>query len=159
MLRANQVEVEMRHHPQPIKPGRLRRIEPPFGWIPFQIVSSGLLRQLSTEGKLLYFVLCVVADRQGLSFWSEQRLAELLCLPRGELKRARLELCEWDLLAFNGWLYQLLSFPVIEDYPLPVLRSTLPAQESTNVEPTSSGHPQTLQQILERLRRKYGDGS
>jgi len=105
--------------PRPLRTDRLRQMERPFGWVAFRILTSGLLGQLSTEAKLLYFVLCLVADRQGLSYWGHRRLQELLRLSPGELEGAQRELCDTDLVAFDGWLYQVLSLPAEPKLPLP----------------------------------------
>jgi len=94
-----------------LRPDRLRKIEPPFGWVPFRLLSCGLFAQLSTPAKLLYFFLCLVADRRGVSFYGDSRLQELLQLPPDALQRARDELDNHDLLAFDQRLYQLLSLP------------------------------------------------
>jgi hypothetical protein len=94
-----------------LRPERLRTVERPFGWIPFRLLTSGILPQLSAPAMQLYFLLCLVADRQGLSYYGDERLSRLLKLPRRALTRARAELCREDLLAFDGRLYQLLSLP------------------------------------------------
>lgn len=105
--------------PAPLRPDRLRRLERPFSWIPFRILTSGLLAQLSRPAKLLYFFLCLVADQHGLSFYGEQRLRGLLAFTGLELARARHELCKRDLLAFDGRIYQLLSLPQPASRPPP----------------------------------------
>jgi hypothetical protein len=92
-------------------PERLRTVERPFGWAPFQLVTSGLLARLSVGAKALYLALCLVADRQGLSFWGGPRLQTLVGLSEDELCTVRQELIERDLLAFDGRVYQLLSLP------------------------------------------------
>lgn len=98
--------------PKPLRNDRLRRIERPFGWIPFRILSSGLLESLSPHAKLLYFFLCLVADPRGISYYGESKLLRMLKLPAEELRLARTELCRQDLLAFDGRIYQLLSLPL-----------------------------------------------
>lgn len=98
-------------HAPALRPDRLRRVEPPFGWIPFRILTSGLLQQLGPPTKLLYFFLCLVADGRGISFYGDRRLQDLLALSSDELDHARAELCQRDLLAFDGRVYQLLSLP------------------------------------------------
>jgi hypothetical protein len=45
--------------PRPLRPERVRTPERPFGWVPFRLLS---------------------ADRQGLSYWGEPRLAQRLGL-------------------------------------------------------------------------------
>jgi hypothetical protein len=97
--------------PRPLRGDRLRTLERPFGWIPFRILTSGRLEQLGRGAKLLYFFLCLVADRDGVSFYGDVRLGRLLGLSWLELEAAREELCRHDLLAFDGRVYQLLSLP------------------------------------------------
>ena len=97
--------------PRPLRTDRIRTVERPFGWIPFRILTSGRLAELSLEAKLLYFFLCLVADAQGMSYYGERRLTALLDLSAPALARARSELVKRDLVAFDGRLYQLLSLP------------------------------------------------
>lgn len=104
-----------RYRPPPLVPGRVRGLERPFGWVPFRLLRSGLLAQLSAAATLLYFFLCLVADRQGLSYWGEARLAQVLGLCEAEVERARAELCARDLLAWEHGLYQVLSLPATVD--------------------------------------------
>jgi hypothetical protein len=101
----------MRQRPDPLRQDRIRVIEKPFGWIPFRVLTSGMLGQLSIPGKLLFFFLCLVADRQGVSFYGPRRIFEALGISPSDLTRAIDELREADLLAFDGQVYQLLSLP------------------------------------------------
>jgi len=100
----------MRHH-QPLRPDRLRNLERPFGWIPLRLLSSGWLQRLGRDAKLLYFFLCLVADRRGISYYGDALVCQRLGLSAPELAQARQELCHSDLLAFDGRVYQLLSLP------------------------------------------------
>jgi hypothetical protein len=63
--------------------------------------------------KLLYFVLVAVSNQDGVSFYSDARLAELLDIrfPH-ELEAARNELVTRDLIAYEGGIYQVLDLPV-----------------------------------------------
>jgi hypothetical protein len=100
------------YRPTPFRPKRVRFMEHPFGWVPFRLLSSGLLAALSASAALLYFFLCLVADRQGISYWGDSRVQRVLGLCEAELERARDELCARDLLAYRCGVYQLLSLPV-----------------------------------------------
>ena len=99
------------NRPQPLRPDRIRVIERPFGWIPFRILTSGLLAQLGVPARALYFFLCLVADSNGLSFYGDYRTTMLLKLAGVELRMARQDLMQRDLLAYDGRVYQLLSLP------------------------------------------------
>ncbi len=100
------------YRPKPLRPDRVRFVDAPFGWVPFRLLSSGLLAELSNGAALLYFFLCLVSDRQGLSYWGDARVQGVLGLCEAELEHAREELCRRDLLAYGlGGFYQVLSLP------------------------------------------------
>jgi hypothetical protein len=94
-----------------LHPERTRRLERPFSWLPFRLVTSGLLGELSAGASLLYFFLCLVADRNGLSYWGQVRMAAVLGVAEAEIERARDELRGHDLIAYDDGLYQVLSLP------------------------------------------------
>src|SRR5207237_8755303 len=66
---------------------------------------------LSREAVLLYLFLAAVADRHGLSFYSDHTLASRLRLAQPVLERAREELLDRDLIAHQVPLIQVLSLP------------------------------------------------
>ena len=90
---------------------RLRR-PPATGW---SWVDRRFLREhgdyLSREAILLYLFLAVVADKHGLSFYSDNTLSSRLRLPLPALEKARQELLERDLIAHQLPLVQVLSVP------------------------------------------------
>ena len=90
---------------------RLRR-PPATGW---SWVDRRFLREhgdyLSREAMLLYLVLTAVADRHGLSFYSDTTLACRLRLSQSVLAQAREELLNHDLIAHELPLVQVLSLP------------------------------------------------
>ena len=63
--------------------------------------------------KLLYFLMVAVSNHDGVSFYSDARLAELLDIrfPH-ELDGARNELVARDLIAYEGGIYQVLDLSV-----------------------------------------------
>ena len=92
-------------------PQRLRR-PPPTGW---SWVDRRFLRQhgdyLSREAVLLYLFFAVVADRHGLSFYSDHTLTSRLHMSQQALDNARQELLDRDLIAHQLPLVQVLSLP------------------------------------------------
>jgi hypothetical protein len=92
-------------------PQRLRR-PPATGW---SWLDRRFLREhgdyLSREALLLYLFLAAVADRQGLSFYSEHTLASRLRLSAPVLVQARQELLDRDLIAQQLPVVQVLSLP------------------------------------------------
>jgi hypothetical protein len=92
-------------------PQRLRR-PPATGW---SWIDRRFLREhgdrLSREAMLLYLFLAAVADRHGLSFYSDHTLSSRLRLTLPALAQAREELLERDLIAYQLPLVQVLSLP------------------------------------------------
>jgi hypothetical protein len=92
-------------------PQRLRR-PPATGW---SWMDRRFLREhgdhLSREAILLYLFLAAVADKHGLSFYSDQALTCRLRLTLPDLEKARQELLERDLIAYQLPLVQVLSVP------------------------------------------------
>jgi hypothetical protein len=90
---------------------RLRR-PPATGW---SWIDRRFLREhgdyLSREAVLLYLFLAAVADRHGLSFYSDNTLTSRLQLSQPVLERARQELLDRDLIAHQLPLVQVLSLP------------------------------------------------
>src|SRR5438093_5938075 len=90
---------------------RLRR-PPATGW---SWVDRRFLREhgdyLSGEAMLLYLFLVAVADRHGLSFYSDHTLSCRLRLSPPVLEQARQELLQRDLIAHQLPLVQVLSLP------------------------------------------------
>jgi hypothetical protein len=92
-------------------PKRLRR-PPATGW---SWVDRRFLREhgdhLSRDAILLYLFLAAVADRHGLSFYSDHTLSCRLRLSVSALAQAREELLGRDLIAYQLPLVQVLSLP------------------------------------------------
>ena len=92
-------------------PQRLRH-PPSTGW---SWLDRRFLREhgdyLSREAVLLYLFLAAVADRHGLSFYSDNTLASRLRLSAPTLVQARQELLDRDLIAHQLPLVQVLSLP------------------------------------------------
>ena len=90
---------------------RLRR-PPATGW---SWLDRRFLREhgdhLSRDAVLLYLFLAAVADRHGLSFYSDNTLTSRLRLSQPVLEQARQELLERDLIAHQLPLVQVLSLP------------------------------------------------
>ena len=94
-----------------LRPERLRKIEGSFSWIDHRFITGGFLRDLSTLEILLYLFLVAVSDRNGLSFYHDDRIASLLKVDLPSLGQAREGLVLRSLLAYEPPLYQVLSLP------------------------------------------------
>jgi hypothetical protein len=102
----------MGKRPQPLRLDRIRSIGGSFSWIDHQFFRQGFDQGLTRLEKLLYLVLVAVSNRDGVSFYSDERLGELLEIRhRHELIGAREELIARDLIAFKDGVYQVLALP------------------------------------------------
>jgi hypothetical protein len=89
----------------------IRRVGEGFSWIDRRFVREGWVDRLALEESALYFFLVAVADKDGLSFYSDGRITTTLRLDRERLARARDRLLELGLLAWEAPLYQVLEIP------------------------------------------------
>ena len=98
--------------PKPILvPARLRR--PPassWSWVDRRFLREHAAH-LSRDAVLLYFVLCAVADKHGLSFYADATVAALVRINLPALMAARDELLDRDLIAHEARYTQVLSLP------------------------------------------------
>jgi hypothetical protein len=102
----------MNKRPQSPQPDRIRSIRGSFSWIDHRFFRQGFDRGLTRLEILLYLVLVAVSNRDGVSFYSDERLGEILNIRhRHELTGARDELVARDLIAFKDGVYQVLDLP------------------------------------------------
>lgn len=124
-------------------PDRVRKIEGSFSWIDHRFVTEGFLYELSMIEVLLYFFLVAVSDRNGLSFYHDDRIASLLKIDLAALGKAREGLILRSLLAYEPPLYQILSLP-----PKPM---ALPSKEERATKEQEIAH-HYLKKIREMLQ-------
>ncbi len=107
----------------PLRPDRVRRIDGSFAFLPHRFLRDGFWASLDHREILIYLLLALVADRQGMSFYFDDRLAAILRVVLDDFLAARDGLLRKDLVAYDpaGPRYQLLALP-----PRPVLAA--PAQ-------------------------------
>lgn len=90
---------------------RVRKIEGSFSWIDHRFITGGFLKELSTLEILLYFFLVAVSDRNGISFYHDDRICTILKIPLTSLGEARENLILRSLILYEPPLYQVLSLP------------------------------------------------
>jgi hypothetical protein len=124
-------------------PDRVRKIEGSFSWVDHRFITGGFLRDLSTLEILLYLFLVAVSDRNGLSFYHDDRIGSLLKIDLPALGQAREGLLQKSLLGYEPPLYQVLSLP-----PRPVI---LPSGEerSRREEQVARSYLKKIKQMLQ----------
>lgn len=90
---------------------RIRKINGSFSWIDHRLITGGFLEDLSSYEILFYFFLVAVCDRNGVSFYHDDRICRLLKIDLAGLGEARKGLIQRSLLAYKFPVYQVLALP------------------------------------------------
>jgi len=90
---------------------RVRRITGSFAFVEHRFLRDGFWESLSRHELLLYLFLILVADRNGISYYCYDKIYSLLRIPADEYLTARNALIDKDLIAFDGYFFQVLSLP------------------------------------------------
>jgi len=123
-----------------LKPDRVRTVERPFGWVPCRMLTNGTIASMSPDERQLYLVLSLAADRQGISFYGDKRIARILGFNQQELELARHALMARELVAYDGATYQLLPLPYNANAtPSAAKNRSAVAETPANSAPKSSG--------------------
>jgi hypothetical protein len=111
---------------RPLISHRVRTIRGSFAYIEHRFLRDGFFGSLSQHELLLYFFLVLVSDRNGLSFYSYDKICSLLEMDIDDYLEARNQLIEKDLIAFDGRLFQVLSLPDRQgDVPAVILKTPM----------------------------------
>ena len=90
---------------------RVRKIEGGFSFVPIRFMTGGFLEALPKNELLLYLFLVIVSDRNGLSYYSYDRICTALEIDIEDYIEARNALIAKDLIAFDGTVFQVLELP------------------------------------------------
>jgi hypothetical protein len=130
----------------PLIADRVRKIGGSFAFIEHRFLRNGFWTSLGHHELLLYLFLILAADRQGLSYYSFDKICSLLAISCDEYIVARDALIDKGLIAFDGHLFQVLSLP-----ERPVQRLSHPLlQTRTDM---ASRDPEAIGRIIGRVLR------
>lgn len=130
----------------PLVPDRVRSIEGQgFAFIPNRFLLDGFLRSLSPDELLLYFLLVLAGDRNGMSFYHYDSICSLLRMTLDQYVAARNSLIQKDLVAFDGTHFQVLALPASAPPPARPLRT---------VEDLEREDPATVRCLLDQSMRR-----
>lgn len=124
----------------PLVPDRVRRIDGGFAFVPNRFLHDGFFAQLTHGERSLYLFLVLAADRNGVSYYSYDRICATLEVTLDDYLAARNALVDMDLVAFDGTRFQVLSLP-----PRPSLRARPPLITDADLE---RDDPATIRQII-----------
>jgi len=95
----------------PISPDRVRKIRGTFAFVEHRFLRNGFFQTLSHLEMVLYFFLVLVSNRDGISYYAYDKICLLLKITVDDYIIARNALIDKDLIAFDGYLFQVLSLP------------------------------------------------
>ena len=98
-------------------PERVRRVPEQFSWVDHRLVRDKYICRCGAEALALYLLLVTVADAEGLSYYSERAVSQLLSMDEATVQRGRHELTKAGLIAYQKPLYQVLSLDPLADPP------------------------------------------
>jgi len=101
----------MKIEKKPIVPDRIRKIEGSFAFIEHKYLRHGFGTSLEHRELLRDLFLVLVADREGLSYYSYDKICTMLRIRLEQYIVVRDSLIEKDLIAFDGTIFQVLSLP------------------------------------------------
>ena len=90
---------------------RIRKISGSFAFIEHKFLRNGFWASLDHHELLLYLFLVMVSDREGISYYSYDRICSSLRITVEDYIEARNALSKKDLIAFDGQFFQVLSLP------------------------------------------------
>lgn len=100
-----------RRQAMPIDKKRIRQIAGSFSWIDHRFVARRWIDLLDAAEIYLYLWLIAVGDRNGVSFYSDEKTASLLKIPVATIQKARDGLIQKRFIAYRDGIAQVLALP------------------------------------------------
>lgn len=140
---------------KPLTGHRIRYINGSFAWISHRFISQGFWASLTHHELLVYMFLVIVGDRQGISYYSFDKICSLAAITPDEYIIARDALIDKDLISFDGHLFQVLSLPErVMSSPKPPLVT----KEEMKLHDPATIH-QMIKKSFARCRQKREDNA
>ena len=92
-----------------LSPARIRKLPQQFSWVDQRLVRERYTERCDANALALYLFLLTVADAQGLSYYSNAAIERSLSMDVLSLNKARRDLVQASLIAYDKPLYQVLA--------------------------------------------------
>jgi hypothetical protein len=123
-----------------LDPDRIRKINGSFAFIEHRFLRDGFFETLTPNELLLYLFLTLVANKEGISWYPYDKICAILKWILDEYLDARNGLISKNLIAFDGYLFQVLDLP---DQPLDEEIKLLQTQQDFE-----KNDPATIQNLI-----------
>lgn len=98
----------------PINKNRIRKVPKHFSWIDHRLVRDRHIERFSHCAAALYLFLVTVGDANGLSYYGDKSIIKRLCMDQSMLQKARSNLIQNGMIAWQEPIYQVLSLDIRE---------------------------------------------
>jgi hypothetical protein len=129
---------------------RERRPSHGFGWVDRRVVSGGHLAALPQTEAAVYLLLCVVADRHGISYYQPATLGKLVKHPESRVRGALDTLSSRGLIATAGRLVQVLALELAGPAPAQKALTPVAGGIARQNKPTPTSSPASQPPVEER---------
>ena len=85
------------------QPHRVRRIEGSFAWIDHRLLRHGFVEVMTHQDQALYLFFALAGDRDGVSFYRQEKICHTLALDFDAFRVARDRLIDLKLIAFEPY--------------------------------------------------------
>lgn len=129
------------HPPNILRSDRIRKINSSFAFIEHRFLRDGFWESLNVHEQLLYFFLVLASDRNGLSWYSYDRICAITGFTLEQYIEARNSLVSKNMIDFDGRIFQVLSLP-----EKPMIKTDVP-DNSQKMSPLNN----LIQNIFKRM--------
>lgn len=98
----------------PIDKNRIRKVPKHFSWVDHRLVRDRHIERFSHCAAALYLFLVTVGDANGLSYYGDKSIIKRLSMDQSMLQKARSNLIENGMIAWQEPIYQVLSLDIRE---------------------------------------------
>ncbi len=134
-----------------LDPLLVRRPSKSFGWVDHRIITGGYLDRLGPGEAAVYLVLCVVADRHGISFYRPETIGRLLKCPGAMVRSTLGALAAQGLIAASGRYVQVRDLDDVGRPPARPAPTTTPTPGATDSPPAPEPPAESAAEVLARL--------
>jgi len=98
----------------PIDKNRIRKVPKHFSWVDHRLVRDRHIERFSHCAAALYLFLVTVGDANGLSYYGDKSIIKRLSMDQSMLQKARSNLIQNGMVAWQEPIYQVLSLNIRE---------------------------------------------